>query len=216
MKKIILFILMLMALVPVFSDDAKDPLEWGKNSSGNYTRGTHTFDVIFDGAEWAEIGFSSTTIGFSKGTGVTKSSFTNNSITMVKNTTSSSSTSSYTYNVTGDIYIYWYISVKEAMNLVLKVSPNSVTSGGATIYDKNKVTVKVTPRTYTSTSAYTSGKEITIVGDKSEASEPVVVFPTSYAVYQGDIKINSVEAEVSAFPTNRIIGKLTLVLRTNA
>ena len=134
---------------------------------------------------------------------------------MVKNTTSSS-TSSYTYNVTGDIYIYWYISVKEAMNLVLKVSPNSVTSGGATIYDKNKVTVKVTPRTYTSTSAYTSGEETTIVGDKSEASVTVVVFPTSYAVYQGDIKINSVEAEVSAFPTNRIIGKLTLVLRTNA
>lgn len=207
---------MLMVLVPVFSDDAKDPLQWGKNTSGNYSRGTHTFDVIFDGAEWAEIGFSSTTTGFSKGTGVTKSSFTNNSITMVKNTTSSS-TSSYTYNVTGDIYIYWYISVKEAMDLVLKVSPNSVTSAeGATTYDKNKVTVKVTPRTYTSTSTYTPGSEITIVGDKTEAENTVVVFPDSYAVYQGDIKINSVEAEVSAFPTNRIIGKLTLVLRTNA
>ncbi len=207
---------MLMVLVPVFSDDAKDPLQWGKNTSGSYSSGTHTFDVIFDGAEWAEIGFSSTTTGFSKGTGVTKSSFTNNSITMVKNTTSSS-TSSYTYNVTGDIYIYWYISVKEAMDLVLKVSPNSVTSAeGATTYDKNKVTVKVTPRTYTSTSAYNSGSEITIVGDKKESENTVVVFPASYAVYQGDIKINSVEAEVSAFPTNRIIGKLTLVLRTNA
>lgn len=211
MKRILFFILMLMILVPVFSDDSKDPLEWGKNSEGNYVNGTHTFDVIFDGAEWAEIGFSSTTIGFSKGTGVTKSAFTNNSIVMVKD--SSSTSSLYKYNVSGDIYIYWYISVKEAMNLVLKVSPNSVTSGETTTYDQNKVTVTVTPRTYTSTSTYSSGTETSIVGDKTEGEANVVVFPASYAVYQGDSKI-TVSAEVSAFPTNRIIGKLTLVLRT--
>ena len=210
MKKILIFIVMLLSLVPLFSVDTTDPLEYKKDDAAN----TQTFDVIFDGAEWSEIGFSSISTGFSKGSGVTKSTFSNNAITMVKYTTSGASDDTYDYKVDGDIYIYWYVSIKQAMNLVLKVEPNSVTSGETTTYDKNTVEVEVTGGSYSNGKYTSAGSATTITGSSGSAEGTVVTFPKSYAVYQGDIKLTSVTAKVKAFPTNRVIGKLTLILRT--
>ena len=125
MKKIILFSFILLLVLPLSAYiDEKEG--WKTTDTDN----KYAFKVLFNGVEYSEIGFSKTMTTYSKGMGLTKNEYTNKSLTL---TQTAHDASSYTYS-TGDSkgYMYWYMSVCQAMTLYLNVessipSQNSIT-----------------------------------------------------------------------------------------
>jgi hypothetical protein len=141
MKKVILFSLILFLLLPVFADDAKltyiDEKEGWKTTDTESPANQYAFNAVFNGVEYNEIGFSQTMTSYSKGMGLTKNEYTNKSLTM---TQIAHDSSSYTYstkdtdgnNISGG-YIYWYMSVCQAMTLYLKVESSIPATNSITV-----------------------------------------------------------------------------------
>ncbi len=262
MKKFVLIIFLILSLLPVYAADygedvVPDYVTVWKSST---TAGTHNFNAVFDGVEYTELGFSSGQPSFVLNSGIVKTSFTDNKLTMKKDT-GNSTVGKFVYS--NDLYIYWYISAKCEMMLYLKAEPNSVTTTTTdetgttktvTTYDTTKIVVTGDYTKYTSsttsttssssgnsgsstkskgktstTSTSTSGSIIhtvaedtssaqttfTVTAEGKQGEAAVAYFPNTYSVYQGDTKIN-VNATISSYPTNGIIGKLTLELRTTS
>ena len=134
MKKIILFSIVLLLVLPLSA--YIDEKEGWKTTDTESPANQYAFNAVFNGVEYNEIGFSQTMTSYSKGMGLTKNEYANKSLTM---TQIAHDSSSYTYstkdtdgnNISGG-YIYWYMSVCQAMTLYLKVessipSQNSIT-----------------------------------------------------------------------------------------
>ncbi len=225
MKKIILFGLILLLVLPLSA--YIDEKEGWKVADTTSPANQYAFNVVFNGAEYSEIGFSKTMTTYSKGMGLTKNEYTNKSLTL---TQTAHDSSSYTYstkdsngnNVNGG-YIYWYMSVSQAMKLYLKVE--------SSIPDQNSVTVAFDTYSYswvTSAGSYqyvagTTSLSGTKSSDKTEITSStsvptstdygtvVVSIPACYAVVQGNSEF-SVDAVVKEYPESRRIGTLKLTL----
>ena len=130
MKKIILFSFILLLVLPLSAYiDEKEG--WKTTDTDN----EYAFKVLFNGVEYSEIGFSKTMTTYSKGMGLTKNEYTNKSLTL---TQTAHDASSYTYS-TGDSkgYMYWYMSVCQAMTLYLNVESSIPAQNSITVNFKS-------------------------------------------------------------------------------
>ena len=135
MKKIILFSIVLLLVLPLSA--YIDEKEGWKTTDTESPANQYAFSAVFNGVEYNEIGFSQTMTSYSKGMGLTKNEYTNKSLTM---TQIAHDSSSYTYstkdtdgnNISGG-YIYWYMSVCQAMTLYLKVESSVPATNSITV-----------------------------------------------------------------------------------
>ena len=135
MKKIILFSIVLLLVLPLSA--YIDEKEGWKTTDTESPANQYAFNAVFNGVEYNEIGFSQTMTSYSKGMGLTKNEYANKSLTM---TQIAHDSSSYTYstkdtdgnNISGG-YIYWYMSVCQAMTLYLKVESSIPATNSITV-----------------------------------------------------------------------------------
>lgn len=211
MKKLMLIIsIMLFLLLPLYAEETSaeqsDGPKWEPTGIGQST--TKTFTVTFEGSEkgvlYSDIGFSQVPTQITA-SGLNKTAFNNDSVTMEKGTSNASGTvtpkdyigNSYSY--TTSVYVYWYCSFNKAKTLKLKVEP----SEGST------VTCVYTEYTYNATGGTTPNKKTDFVSAGSGVT--LATFADVIAVYHDNSQV-IFNAEVTQYPTNGVIATVKLTL----
>lgn len=218
MKKLMLIIsIMLFLLLPLYADKTiaeqpVDPTKWEPSATGQNT--TSTFYVTFEGSEegvlYSDIGFSKvpTTITTS---GLNKTAFNNDSVTMKKVTSYSFDDTSYKY--TTSVYVYWYCSFNKAKTLTLSVEP----ADGSTVTscEYTKYTYDAKTGTSTKNETYTHDAETgTSTEKKTKFELTLATFPDVIAVYHDNSQI-IFNAKVEKYPENGVIAYVKLTLEDN-
>ena len=214
MKKLMFIIsIMLFLLLPLYADKtiaekSVDPTKWEPNGTGQNT--TSTFSVTFEGSEegvlYSDIGFSKVPTQITS-SGLNKTAFNNDSVTMEKGTSDSSGTvtskdysfTDNSYNYTTSVFVYWYCSFNKAKTLKLTVKP---AAGSA-------VTCVYTEYTYNATGGTTPNKKTDFVSAGSGVT--LATFADVIAVYHDNSQV-IFNAAVTKYPENGVIATVTLTL----
>lgn len=214
MKKLMLIIsIMLFLLLPLYADKTiaeklVDPKKWEPNGTGQTT--TSTFYVTFEGSEegvlYSDIGFSKVPTQITT-SGLNKTAFNNDSVTMEKGTSDSSGTvtskdysfTNTSYNYTTSVFVYWYCSFNKAKTLTLTVKPA----------DGSTVRCVYTEYTYNASTGTSTDKKTTFVS--ADSGVTLATFADVIAVYHDNSQV-IFNAEVKQYPTNGVIATVTLTL----
>ncbi len=223
MKKLILVISVLLLLIlPLFADGEGGsdtstsgkiiaerevkPTIWEPNGTGQST--TSGFSVTFEGSEegvlYSDIGFSKVPTQITS-SGLNKTAYDNDSVTMAKGTTAQNGTvTPYTdyssnvdaYNYTSSVYVYWYCSFNKTKKLKLTVKPS----------DGSIVKCKYTEYDYINNTSKTTSNFAS-----ADSGVTLVTFADVIAVYHGNSEV-IFNADVSKYPKNGVIATVILTL----
>jgi len=225
MKKLILMISVLLLLVlPLFADgeggtdtstsgkiiaeQEVKPTIWEPTDKGQSPANQPSFKVTFEGSEegvlYSDIGFSKVPTQITS-SGLNKTAYDNDSVTMAKGTTAQDGTvTTYTdysagataYSYTSSVYVYWYCSFNKTKNLKLTVKPS----------DGSTVKCKYTSYDYIKNSSTTTSDFVS-----ADSGVTLVTFAQAIRVYHGNSEV-IFNADVSKYPKNGVIATVTLTL----
>ncbi len=213
MKKLMLIIsIMLFLLLPLYAvegtvEQPVKPTIWDNFSS---TSTTSTFKVTFEGSEegvlYSDIGFSKVPTQITT-SGLNKTAFNNDSVTMEKGTSDASGTvtpkdysfTDTSYSYTTSVFVYWYCSFNKAKTLTLTVKPA----------EGREVKCVYTEYTYDASTGTSTNKKTTFVSAASGVT--LATFADVIAVYHDNSQI-IFNATVTKYPENGVIATVTLTL----
>ncbi len=210
MKKLMLIIsIMLFLLLPLYAEETNaeqsDGPKWEPTGTGQST--TKTFTVTFEGSEegvlYSDIGFSKVPTQITS-SGLNKTAFNNDSVTMEKGTSNASGTvtskdysfTDTSYSYTTSVFVYWYCSFNKAKTLTLTVKPADGSTVMCVYTEYNYTTGAKTPKT----NFVSAGSGVTLA-----------TFADVIAVYHDNSQV-IFNAEVTKYPTNGVIATVTLTL----
>ncbi len=225
MKKLILVIsVLLILMLPLFADgeggadtstsgkiiaeQEVKPTIWEPKGTGESPATQPTFKVTFEGSEegvlYSDIGFSKVPTQITS-SGLNKTAYDNDSVTMAKGTTAQNGTvTPYTdysstataYNYTSSVYVYWYCSFNMTKKLKLTVKPS----------DGSIVKCKYTEYDYINNTSKTTSNFVS-----ADSGVTLVTFASAIRVYHGNSEV-IFNAEVSKYPKNGVIATVILTL----
>ena len=222
MRRIAVFFLMIMLVVPLMAGASK----WKKGSSETGITDTYGLKLVFKGADYNEIGFSQIPATLSDSNGILTTSFDTGTLTLTGHdlNTSENSSGNWTtstkkdsngntvdyYNFTGSCYLYWYVSYTSPLYLKLEVKNTDKFDDAITVKVAESLATKGTiMNTLVSTdseSGSTTNKKQTLVNIGS-SDKVGYTYGSRYLI---------ISVDVTSYPENGKVGDLILTLETSA